>query len=211
LNEPVQVIPAPAAADLAARTARRAAANLKADLLPAEYGERYRHQFFDRLWLHGLGYAGVLYAIVLVIYFGAVAIQGYRTDQLEAQVSALSGDYTKAQQLTAQYQILTQRQQLKYAALDCWKQVAEQLPEGINLQRLSFSQGERLSLSGSTPAENIDTLFNFNTAMQKLKVNGQFVFDQNVLDQVAPKNVGGNLQWNFSLMLAHPDAEAETP
>lgn len=208
LNEPVEVLPAPSAVDLAARTAKRAAAASKANLLPAEYGERYHQQLVDRLWLHGLGYAGVLYAILLVVYFCAVTVLGYRTGKVEAQVAALSGSYTNSMQLAAQYQILTQREQLKYAALDCWKLVAEQLPQSIVLQRFSFSDGTTLALGGTTTADQVDTLFDFYTALQKTKVNGQFVFDQNAGDPVAPRQNGPNSEsWSCSLQLAHGEAE----
>jgi hypothetical protein len=209
LNEPVKIIPSAPAVDLAGRTAKRAAAGSKANLLPPEYSTRYHQQFVDRLWLHGLGYAGVLYAILLVIYFCAVTVLGYRTQNVEAQVSALGGSYTNSLQLAAQYQILSEREKLKYAALDCWKLVAEQLPQSINLQRFSFADGQRLSLSGTTTQDQVDTLFTFYTTMQKLKVNGQFVFDQNGGDPVAPRFNGNIEQWNFSLQLAHPEAEQQ--
>ena len=64
---------------LAGRTAKRAAAGAKVNLLPPEFTARYHQQFVDRLWLRGLAYVGVLYAISLVIYFCAVAVLGYRT------------------------------------------------------------------------------------------------------------------------------------
>jgi hypothetical protein len=209
LNEPVQVIPAPAAVDLAARTAKRATADLKANLLPHEFTARYHQQFVDRLWLHGLGYAGVLYALLLAIYFCAVTIQGYQTGKVEAQVSALGGSYTNSMQLAAQYKILSERQQLKYAALDCWKLVAEQLPQTITLQRFGFDSGQRLTLNGNTTEDQMDTLFNFYTTMQKLKANGQFVFDQQNGEPPSPRLIGNREEWSFSLQLTHPEAEAQ--
>ncbi len=52
-------------AELAARTARRAAAaNQQSNLLPAEFSARYRQQFVDRLWLHGLAAALVVYLAI---------------------------------------------------------------------------------------------------------------------------------------------------
>ncbi len=78
-------------------------------MLPAEFSARYREQFFDRLWLHGLGYAGLLYAIGLVIYFCAVGWLGYQTQSVEAQVAALSGSYTNAIQLKARLGVLQER------------------------------------------------------------------------------------------------------
>lgn len=209
LNEPVQVIPAPAAVDLAVRTAKRATADLKANLLPHEFTARYHQQFVDRLWLHGLGYAGVLYALLLAVYFCAVTIRGYQTGKVEAQVSALGGSYTNSLQLAAQYKILSERQQLKYAALDCWKLVAEQLPQTLTLQRFGFDSGQKLTLSGSTAEDQMDTLFNFYTAMQKLKANGQFVFDQQNGEPPSPRLIGNQEEWSFSLQLTHPEAETQ--
>jgi hypothetical protein len=209
LNEPVTVQDPAPAVELAGRTAKRSAAEARARLLPPEYTGRYHQQFVDRLWLHGLGYAGLLYAVSLVIYFCAVAVLGYRTGNLESQVSALSGSYTNSLQLTAQYNVLSERQHLKYAALDCWQQVAEQLPPSITLQRFSLADGHRLTLSGTTTEDQIDTLFSFYTSMQKLKVNGQFVFDQVDAEPPSPKLIGNSEQWSFSLQLLH--AEEEQP
>ena len=209
LNEPVTVVPPIPALELAVRTAKRAAAGSRANLLPSEFTARYHQQFVDRLWLHGLGYAGLLYAFSLVIYFCAVAYLGYRTTNLEAQVGALGGSYTNSLQLTAQYNVLSERQQLKYAALDSWKRVSEQLPPSITLQRFSLADGQRLSLSGVTAEDQIDTLFSFYTAMLKLKVNGQFVFDQSKGEPPNPKLIGNSEQWNFSLQLLHVEEEPQ--
>ena len=64
LDEPVRVSQPLPPAELAGRTARRAAAaSERANLLPAEFSARYHQQFVDRLWLRGLGIAGVLYAV----------------------------------------------------------------------------------------------------------------------------------------------------
>jgi hypothetical protein len=207
LNEPVTVQDATPAVELAGRMAKRSAAEARTRLLPPEYTGRYHQQFVDRLWLHGLGYAGLLYAFSLVVYFCAVAILGYKTGKLESQVSALSGSYTNSLQLTARYNVLAERQQLKYAALDCWKLVAEQLPPTITLQRFSLADGNRLSLSGTTTEDQIDALFSFYTAMQKLKVNGQFVFDQREGEPPSPRLMGNKEQWSFSLQLLHAEEE----
>ncbi len=209
LNEPVQVVPSSPDVELAGRTAKRAAAGSRAGLLPPEFPARYHQQFVDRLWLHGLGYAGVLYAISLVIYFCAVTFLSYRTENVEAQVSALGGSYTNAMQLTAQYKILTERQQLKFAALDSWKLVAEQLPQAITLQRFSFVNGKELSLGGTTAPDQLDTLFNFYTTLQKYKVNGQYLFEQNSGEPPSPRLSGNTETWSFSLQLAHVDAEPQ--
>ena len=206
---PVQITPTLLSAELAARTARRAAAaSIRANLLPAEFYERYRQQFVDRLWLHGLGTALILYLIGLAIYFSGTTVLDYRTEKVEQQAAALSDSYTNALQLKARFEVLKERQELKYAALDCWKIVAEQLPQNITLQRFSFQNGQMLSLSGTASADQINTLFDFNSSMQKAALNSQPMFDPQDGEPVNPRNNGSVVTWNFSLKLRHADEES---
>ncbi len=89
LNEPVRVTEPPPPAELAARTARRAATAAGAALLPAEFTARYHQQFVDRLWLRGLVATGILYAIGVVIYFCATTVLNYKTVAVEQQAAQL--------------------------------------------------------------------------------------------------------------------------
>lgn len=171
LDEPVQVTPPLGAGDLAARTARRVAQSSQpaVALLPPESSTRYREQFRDRLWLHGLYAAGVLYLVFVAFYFGMTQIRSMQNDKVQGQVAALTGQYNNAMQLQGQYAVLQQREDLKFAALDCWKAVADNLPAGIALQRFGFGSGDRLEMAGSAPADQIQTLDDFATALQKVK------------------------------------------
>jgi hypothetical protein len=209
LDETVTVTAPPAPAELAARTAKRAAAAGKSSLLPEEFSVRYHQQFVDRLWLRGLLYAGAAYAVFCVIYFCATAVLNYRTTGVEAQAAALGGTYTNSLQLKAVYGVLKERQQLKYAALDAWQWVGEELPPTISLQRFSFADGQRVSLSGTAPQDQVNTLFDFNTSLKKKKVNGQFVFDQQKGDPVNPRMSGNAESWSFSVELLHAEAEPQ--
>ncbi len=205
LNEPVQVVPPLPPAELAARTAQRAAAaDSHAALLPAEFPARYHQQFVDRLWLRGLMATGVLYAIGVAIYFCATGVLAYRTHGVEQQVAALSGSYTNVMELKARSDVLKKRQDLKYAALDCWKVVAERLPTNITLQRFSFADGQKLSLSGTALADQVNTLFDFNTTMQKATNQNRPMFDLQGGEPVNPRKGAGNtVTWSFSLKLQH--------
>ena len=145
--------------------------------MPAEFSTRYREQFFDRLWLHGLFATGILYGVCVAIYFCATSVLGYQTGKVEQQVAALSGSYTNALQLKARYEVLKERQDLKYAALDCWKLVAEQLPAGISLQRFSFGDGHRLSLNGTVAPIKSRQITDFYDALRKAQLNGQPMFN----------------------------------
>ncbi|MGA2788602.1 MAG: hypothetical protein ABSF60_13855, partial [Verrucomicrobiota bacterium] len=206
LGEPIQVTPPLPPAELAAHTARRAAsASSRATLLPAEFPAHYHQQFVDRLWLRGLVMTGVLYAIGVAIYFCAVGLLTIQTQKAERSVADISGSYTNALLLKARYDVLKERQELKYAALDCWKIVAEQLPPNITLQRFSFAGGKRLSLSGTAAADQVNTLFDFNTAMQKVTANGRPMFNPQGGEPVNPHPVPNGVTWNFSLQLQNAE------
>ena len=198
-----------AAQELAAGTALRASASEKSDLLPAEFTARYHQQFVDRLWLRGLAYAGVAYAVFLVIYFCAVSVLNFRTTGVESQVAALGGSYTNALQLKARFEVLKERQQLKYAALDCWQLVAQQLPPGLSIQRFSFANGQSVTLGGQ--ADDINKIIDFNDAMRKLKVNDQQVFNPvpDVGDQLTYRTIGNQSSWSFGLQLLRVEAESQ--
>jgi hypothetical protein len=209
LSEPVQVTAPLPPAELAAHTARRAAASSsRATLLPAEFPARYHQQFVDRLWLRGLVTTGILYAIGVAIYFCAVGLKTIQTQKVEKDVADISGSYTNALLLKARYDVLKERQELKYEALNCWKIVAEQLPPNITLQRFSFADGKKLSLSGTAASDQVNTLFNFNTAMQKVTANGRPMFNAQGGEPVNPHPAGNGVTWSFSLQLQNAE---ETP
>jgi len=226
LNEPVRVVEPPPPAELAARTARRvtgvaltpAEASLnkvvgdsfvRASLLPAEFSGRYRQQFVDRLWLRGLVTTGILYAIGVVIYFCATRVLEYKTVAVEQRVAQLAGGYTNVLQLKARYAVLAERQQLKYAALDCWKIVAEQMPPGLTLQRSSFADGQKLTLSGVCPPDQIGQISDqgkFYDAVRKAKLDGQDVFEPTAVEPFIYGQSANQANWHFTLQLKHAEA-----
>ena len=215
LGEPVTVIAPPAPAELAGRTAKRAAAAKdKSSLLPAEFTTRYHQQFVDRLWLRGLFYALIVYGVLLAIYFSAVTWAGVQASSVESQVVGLGGSYTNTMQLKARYGVLKERAQLKYAALDCWQIVAEALPPGINLQRFSFNDGKKLFLSGTCASDQLNLITGqngFYDSIRYAKLKDQPVFNSNPAgnDQISYRQAGNVITWNFAVELLH--VEVETP
>ena len=209
LNEPVRVTEPAPPAELASRTARRAATAAGAALLPAEFTTRYHQQFVDRLWLRGLVATGILYAIGVVIYFCATTVLNYKTVAVEQQAAQLGDDYTNVLQLKARYAVLTERQQLKYAALDCWKIVAEQLPAGLTLQRSSFSEGQKLTLNGVCSQDQIKLISDpgrFYDAVRKAKLDGQDIFEAAAIEPLIWNGSGNTVNWHFTLQLKHAEA-----
>ena len=212
LDEPVHVLHPLPPAQLAAQTARRAVAATGAVLLPAEFSTRYHQQFVDRLWLRGLIATGILYAIGVVIYFCATTVLNYKTVAVEQQAVQLGNSYTNVLQLKARYEVLKEREQLKYAALDCWKIVAEQLPAGLTLQRSSFAGGQKLTVNGVCAADQIGLISDpgkFYDAVRKAKLNDQEVFEAAAVEPLIWNQSGNSVTWHFTLQLKH--TEEETP
>jgi hypothetical protein len=133
-------------------------------------------------------------------------VLAYRTRGVEQQVAALSGSYNNVMELKARFDVLKERQDLKYAALDCWKVVAERLPASITLQRFSFADGKKLSLSGTASTDRVNTLFDFNTAMQRATNNDRPMFNSEGSEPVNPRQSGNSaVTWSFSLQLQHTE------
>jgi hypothetical protein len=211
LEQPVQIsapLPSP---QLAALTARRAAqAEPRVNLLPPEFTVRYQQQFVDRLWMRGLGALALLYLVGLVIYAVALSVATYRTSGVEGQVAALGANYTNAVQLKAKYDVLKEREELKYAALNCYKTVAEKLPDNATLEALNLSDGKRLMLSGTAPSDMVGKLLDFESEMRKSKdPSGEFIFDPKKVEnlnwhQATPPT---SVTWNLTLDLNRAEAD----
>lgn len=206
LEQPVEIVTPLPSRELAALTARRAStADPRASLMPVEYAERYRQQFVDRLWMRGLLGIAALYAIGVAVYLVALGFVSYQTGRLEAQVSQLAPAYTNAMQLKARYQVLKERQELKYAGLDCWNAVAQNLPESATLDSMAFSQGKRLNLNGTAPTDAYAQMNDFAANLQKVTVQGQTLFEPTRgLDNW--RVAGSIAQWTLAVELKRGEA-----
>jgi hypothetical protein len=208
LDAPIRIVAPLPTVQLAALTAKRATqVDAKANLLPAEYAKRYQQQFFDRLWLRGLGTVVGIYCVGVLIYGLALFVSSLRTQSVESKVAAVSNNYTNAVQIKARYDVLMDRQALKYAALDCWKAVADTLPNEITLDRFTFSDGRRMVLNGSAAAGSDKVILGFYEQARKVAKDGQPLFDVNKGDSVRYNTgPGGALMWNFTLELKRAEA-----
>ncbi len=110
--------------------------------------------------------------------------------------------YTNALQLRDKYKVLKDRQDLKFAALDCWKAVAELLPDGVTLDGYNFNEGKKVTLSGSAPADQTKRLLDFYSDIQKATLpDGQALFDRNAGERVTWDVRGPVAAWHCSLEL----------
>jgi hypothetical protein len=203
LEQPVEVTSPPAPAALAAMTAQRVAqTEPQANLLPAEFSTRYQQQFVDRLWMRGLGTVIGLYLFGVMIYFAWLQFADMGTSKVEQQAANLGPTYTNALQLKARYEVLKTTQELTYAALDCWKVVAELLPDGVVLEGYNFNDGKRLSLNGTAPSDQAKQLTQFDKDLRSATVNGQQLFDPLAGDHLTYHNTQPNtVGWQCVLEL----------
>ena len=109
--------------------------------------------------------------------------------------------YTNALQLKAKFEVLKDRQDLKFAALDCWKAVAELLPDGVTLDGYNFNDGKRLTLSGSAPSDQTKRLLDFDADIRKVAPNGQPLFDPIAGDHFTYDMRGNVVSWRCVLEL----------
>ena len=210
-GEPVTVtrpIPEPKLSELAARRASKGMS--QTNLLPSEYAVRYQQQFVDRLWMGGLGAVLGVYILGVLIYFGALGVLNFQTKRVEGQVAVISNDYTNAVKLRERIDVLQNQLHLKYAALDCFKAVAEKLPADLTLNSFQFSRGQRLALQGTAPADQTTQVFDYNEDLRKVKIDGQPLFSR----VSPPKNnsrpgPAGTpvLAWDFSCELSRRENE----
>ena len=204
----VEPLPEPKLSEVAARRAARGES--EANLLPVEYRVRYQQQFVDRLWMGGLGAVIGIYILGVLIYLGALQVLNYQTSRVEDQVASISNDYTNAVRLRERIDVLQGQLHLKYAALDCFKAVAETLPADLTLGSFQFQRGQKLVLSGTAPPEATTQITDYNDDLRKVKVDGQLLFGK-----VSPPRVnnraatggGQTLNWDFNCELNRREIE----
>ena len=212
LDAPIHLVQPVKPVELAALTARRVARSDGAtNLVPGEISTRYRNQFWDSLWLRGALAVGGLYLLGITIYFAALFVQDFRVSRVEVQVSGLGASYTNAIQLRERYQVLRTRQDLKFAALDCWKATAELMPENVQLEGFGFTDGRKLTLNGTT-ADKGKGVLEFYGTMRKATLKGQPMFDTTDPKKGREPNTrlgpGGTVvNWDFGLELKRTEGE----
>jgi hypothetical protein len=182
--------------------------------LPAEFATRYQQQFIDRLWMKGLLGVGAVYLLGVIIYGGILGVALFQTGGVESAKDKLSTEYTNTMQLKATYQVLKEREDLKFAALDCWKTVAELMPETLSLDTWNFGDGRRLALHGSAPSnEHVQQVLDFEKALRKSRITdgqgqAQPLFDPNKGEGLNwHTGPNGTILWDFSVELKRSEVQ----
>jgi len=201
----LDIIPPPPPADLAALSAQRSGSNgAMTNLLPAEFSARYHQQLVDRLWMRGLMAVLAVYLFGVLVYFGVLYGLKRQLTQAQNQLASVNAAYKDALDDGIQVQLLKDRQSLKYAALDCWKAVAVNLPESITVDDMYFNR-TKLTLHGTLDSTDPTDVDNFNEAMRHVvDAHGELLFSEVT---PAPKTSNGNkINWSFTCTLRSSEA-----
>jgi hypothetical protein len=211
LDAPVRTVAPMGGRELAALTARRAAqSNPAVSLLPFEYLNRYQQQFVDRLWMRLVGVVLGVYVIGVAIYLVALGFVSHQAQAVEDRVTELGQSYTNAIVLRDKAAVLREREDLKYAALECWNAAATLMTnENITLDSLDFADGQRFRLNGTAPATMAQELLNFEAAMHKYTLLGKPLFSPEGGESLQYRGNpgGGSMSWNFSLLLKRKEVQ----
>jgi len=176
-----------------------------ANLLPPEFGVRYRQEFIDGLWMRGLGVIVGLYVLVVLAYFVAVQWLNIRVRNVQKQVTGLSQTYTNTLRLREQVQVMQDQANLKYAALDCLKTASDLLPTELTLNTVVLGRGQTLDLRGS--AENAKALADYNDALRNATIDGKALFKTVSPPTSSSLPGGGRLNWAFTAELNRREIE----
>lgn len=185
------------AASCAARTAHP---DCRTNLIPEDISKHYHQKVVDGLWMRGLMAVLGVYALGVVIYMAALFTVKHQHDNLQGTVSKLSGSYTNAIRDRERIKIIKDRQELKYAALDCWKAVAQGVPASVTIEQLYFTKG-RLELSGTIPDDQKSVLPTFYDAMVSATANGEPLFAQVGIPTFSTSTGGQVAAWKMTCTL----------
>lgn len=202
-GEPVKLIEPLPTEKLAALSAKRAVAgDARTSLLPADFSTRYQQQFVDRLWMRGLGAILVVYIIGVLIYMTALGVVKVQQVRVQADVDAISASHTNAVQLRERVRILEGQANLKFAALESWKAVAEAMPSDMSMTQMSFDKGKTLRLYGTVPENQRTEVGSYRDALRAARsTTGERLFEEVGNSSESVRAGSGVATWSFSCTL----------
>jgi hypothetical protein len=200
-GEQIVVVPPVPGKELAVLSALRCSSDAPStSLLPPDFSARYHQQFVDRLWMRSLVTVVTLYIMGVIFYFGMLYVFELKNDAVKKDLANMGPSFTNSMRDVEQIKILKDREVLKYAALDCWKSVAENLPDSMTVDDLYFQHG-KLELAGSFVAENQEDVGNFNEALRTSTDPNRH---EPLFDDVSPPTLqvhGDKGDWRFNCTL----------
>lgn len=211
LFEPEQnvvVVPPVPVETLAQVTARRVSSNgATTNLLPPEYAARYKQRFIDRLWMRALAGIIVLYLAGVVVYVGITKVVEFQYNSLQQEVATLGVAYTNTIRLREQLTVMQDTLDLQYAALECYKAIADHLPAELTLRSIRFDQGRKVTYSGTAAPDDRTKILDLNEKMLKVTMRDQLLFGKVNAPDIRPAPGGQTVSWSFACDLKRGEGQ----
>ena len=206
--QPVEVVPPPPPQNLAQVTARRVASNGKTtNLLPPEFAARYKQRFVDYLWMRALGGLVVLYLLGVLIYTGFAKVAEFRYGNLQETAAVLGVNYTNTMQLKERVTVMQDTLDLQYAALECYRAIAQDLPTELTLQKIRFDQGRKVTYSGTASPDDRLKVLDLNEKMLRVTMRDQPLFARVNAPDIRPAVGGQTVSWSFACELKKAEGQ----
>jgi Tfp pilus assembly protein PilN len=136
---------------------------VRLDLVP----ESWRADEKNRRIKHGLVLASALVFALWVITIGAILIlqqlQSRRISGLDAELSTVKPAAQEVRDARRRVQALSLYGDISHSALECLLEITSRMPEGVELNQLTFEKGKAIALSGEAPASQ--PIYDFKKAL----------------------------------------------
>src|SRR5439155_25152135 len=107
---------------------------------------------------------------VVAAYVGWTAFEKFRYGQRAGTIAELGVKYTNTIQIKENVRVLQDQVDLQFAALNCYKAVADFLPTELTLESINFDHGKKLALFGSGTADDRQKVIDFVDRMREVEV-----------------------------------------
>jgi hypothetical protein len=131
--------------------------------------------------------------------------ESFRYDRRSEFVAQLGKEYTNTIQIKEHVRVLQDQLDLQYAALECYKAVADFLPSELTLESINFDQGRKLTLNGTAGAADRTKVVDFMDALRKVEVKKQLLFVNLDGPRLTSPPGSPQLSWGFSCDLRRVD------
>jgi hypothetical protein len=121
-------------------------------------------------------------------------------------MASIGPTYTNTVQLRERLRVLQDTLELQYAALECYKSVAETLPEGLTLNSMNFERGRKVTFFGTAGSEDRAKVLDFNAKLIDHMVKGQRLYAKVNSPNSSQQPGQTTLTWNFSCDLKRTDS-----
>ncbi len=133
------------------------------DLVP----EAWRLEEKNRRIKHGLVLASAVVLVLWLLAIGGILawqeLQGRNLIRLEKQLAAVKPAAQDVRDARRRVQALSLYGDISHSALECLRELTSLMPEGIELNQVTFEKGKAVALSGEAPASQ--AVYDFKKAL----------------------------------------------